>query len=246
MKKFSPLLLGSFILGLLSASANAVEPDAKGIAFFEKKIRPIRVKHCYQCHSSQSKKPKGGLLLDTKAGTLKGGETGHAVVPRNLKESLIIDAIRHTGDVSEMPPKQKLPASVVADFEKWIKMGAPDPRDGQKGLTTAGSQKTINFEKARKFWAFQPPRRQSAPAVKNSRWARSVIDRFLLAKMESKRIAPVGDADRYTLIRRATFDLTGLPPTPKEVADFVNDSTANAFEKVIDRLLASKQFGERW
>jgi cytochrome c553 len=243
MTKVAGIFAG-LLLAMVVAPANAADKSSsKGIAFFEKKIRPVLARHCYQCHSSQTKKPKGGLLLDTKTGIRKGGETGHAVVPGSLKESLILAAIKHTGDVSEMPPKQpQLPDSVIADFEKWIKMGAPDPRDGRKILAT----RKIDFKAARKFWAFQLPRKQSVPAVKDRSWPKSDIDRFLLAKMESEGIAPVRDADRATLIRRATFDLTGLPPTPHEVAVFVNDSSPDAFEKVVDRLLKSPRFGERW
>jgi cytochrome c553 len=244
MKKAAGILAGLMLTAALGSANAADKTDPKGIAFFEKKIRPVLVKQCYQCHSSQTKKPKGGLLLDTKAGALKGGETGHAVVPGNLKDSLIIAAIKHTGDVSEMPPETaKLPDAVIADFEKWIRMGAPDPRDGKKRIV--GPRK-IDFKAARRFWAFQLPKKHPVPAVKNRSWPRTDIDRFLLAKMESDGIAPARDVDRATLIRRATFDLTGLPPTPQEVAAFLNDSSPNAFEKVVDRLLASKRFGERW
>ncbi|MFQ5734487.1 MAG: PSD1 and planctomycete cytochrome C domain-containing protein [Planctomycetaceae bacterium] len=225
------------------AASAADKPNPKGVAFFETKIRPVLTKYCYQCHSARSKKPKGELLLDTKAGIRKGGESGHAVVPGNLKESLLIAAIRHTGDVSEMPPKQKLPDAVIADFEKWVKMGAPDPRNGKKAIF--GPRK-IDFKEARKFWAFVPPKMPSPPKLKNGNWARTEIDRLLLAKMEAKGVTPVRDADKVTLIRRATFDLTGLPPTPAEVDAFLQDSTPNAFETVVDRLLKSPQFGEHW
>ncbi|GAB4151965.1 MAG: PSD1 and planctomycete cytochrome C domain-containing protein [Planctomycetaceae bacterium] len=235
-------ILSVVSLGILSVSASAAEPDPKGIAFFEKKIRPVLVKHCYQCHSTTGKKPKGGLLLDTREGTRKGGETGHAVVPGNVKESLLIAAIQHTGDVSEMPPKQKLPDDVIADFVRWVKMGAPDPRVKKSSLV----KRKINFAEARKFWAFVPPKLHDIPKVKQATWPKTPIDQFLLSRMESNGLKPVGDASRESLIRRATFDLTGLPPTPAEIRAFVNDTSPKAFEKVIDRLLASKQFGERW
>jgi len=221
--------------------ASTKTPDRKGFEFFEKKIRPVLVKHCYACHSQTAKDLQGGLLLDTRAGIRKGGETGPAVVPGDLKKSLIVDALRY--GTLQMPPKKQLPKAVVDDFVKWIKLGAPDPRDGK---TVSKSQPSIELAEARKFWAFQPPKAHQPPAVKNRSWARTDIDRFILARLERHGLTPAKDADRRTLIRRVTFDLTGLPPTPKDVAAFLADDSKDAFAKVVDRLLASPQFGEHW
>ncbi|MEZ0258659.1 MAG: DUF1549 domain-containing protein, partial [Chthoniobacter sp.] len=217
---------------------------ADGLAFFEKKIRPVLVDKCYKCHAADSEKIKGGLVLDTREGIRAGGDTGHAIVPGDLSASLLIKAIRYQDKDVAMPPEKnggKLPAEVIADFEAWVKMGAPDPREG-KGL----SKKTINKENGREHWAFQPPKRETAPAVKNTAWPRNDIDRHILAGLEAKGLKPVGDADKATLLRRVYFDLVGLPPSPEEVSAFLNDKDAKAFEKVVDRLLNSPQFGEKW
>ena len=197
---------------------------------------------CYKCHSASSEKIKGGLLLDTREGIRKGGDTGAAVVPGNLEESVLIQAIRFQDDDLQMPPKQKLPDEVIADFERWVAMGAPDPRDG----TVTAAAKGIDIEEGRRFWAFQPPRKATPPKIEDEAWPRSETDRYLLAALEAKGLKPVGDADKYTLLRRVWFDLIGLPPTPEEVDTFVKDESPTAFETVVDRLLAAPQFGERW
>jgi len=226
-----------------TAAATKPAENRKEIEFFEKKIRPVLVKHCYECHSAKAKKVQGGLLLDTRAGIRRGGESGPAIVPGKVDESLLIDAIRYAS--FEMPPKKKLPKQVIADFVTWVKNGAADPRDGKpRGTRPAGL--TIDFDEARKFWAFQRPQRTPPPKVRNRTWPRSDIDRFLLHRLEKEGLTPVADADRRTLIRRVTFDLTGLPPKPGEIAAFLQDDSKNAFEKVVDRLLASPQFGEHW
>ncbi len=209
------------------------------LEFFEAKIRPVLVQHCYECHAADSKHVKGGLLLDTRAATLKGGDSGPAVVAKNVGDSLLIGALKH--ESVEMPPKGKLPETVIADFVAWVEMGAPDPRIGE---SVASSK--INFEEARKFWSFQPIIEPELPKVQRADWSRNDIDLFTLAKMEQLGLLPVAQAGKAELIRRATFDLIGLPPTPKEVIAFVQDESKNAFDKVIDRLLASKHYGERW
>jgi hypothetical protein len=222
------------------AAAEKFTPE--GIEFFEKKIRPVLVDNCFKCHSAAADKVRGGLSMETRDGMRKGGDKGPAVVPGDLKKSLLIEAIHHTNDrVKPMPPKDKLPDQVIADFETWVKMGAPDPRDGTKVV-----KHEIDIEKGRKFWAFQPPVKVEPPKVKDAAWARADIDRFLLAALEAKDLKPVGDADKRTLIRRVYHDLTGLPPSPEEVEAFVNDQSKDAFDKVVDKLLASPQFGERW
>jgi Protein of unknown function (DUF1549)/Protein of unknown function (DUF1553)/Planctomycete cytochrome C len=183
----------------------------------------------------------GGLFLDTKVGILKGGTNGPAVVPGKPEQSAILKAIRYEG--RKMPPSGQLPESVASDFEKWIAMGAPDPREGSLATWKPSG---IDVEKGRKYWAFQPPQKPAVPKVKNSKWSAQPIDRFLLAAMEQKHIAPVADADRTTWLRRVTFDLAGLPPTPEEIDSFLQDKSKDAYAKVVDRLLASERFGERW
>src|SRR5262245_5892369 len=230
------------VLLVHGSAAPAAEDDPKGIDFFEKNIRPILVANCYQCHSASAKELKGELRLDTKEGIRKGGESDAALIPGKPQESLIIKALRYE-DGLEMPPgDKKLPESVVANFSKWIEMGAPDPR--KPNVTTVGGK--INLLEARKFWSFQPPKITPPTATKNTSWAHSDIDRYVLAGLEAKNLLPVRDADRRTLIRRAYFDLIGLPPTPEEIEAFVSDNDSKAFEKVIDKLLGMPQFGERW
>ena len=254
--------IAHFLLALATAlpSFAALDPDkpalppeksdAAGIDFFEKKIRPVLADKCYKCHSADAEKVKGGLLLDTREAMRRGGDSGPAVVPGNLKESLLIEAIHYGNKDFAMPPKKsggKLGDEIIRDFEKWIAMGAPDPREEKK--TGAGAQvaaKTYDYEKAKEWWAWKPPVKTSVPAVKNTAWPRTDIDKYLLAAMESKGIAPVADADKLTLIRRVYFDLVGVPPSLPEVDAFLKDKSPDAHRKVVDRLLASPQFGERW
>jgi hypothetical protein len=223
----------------MRATASSV-PDAAGVQFFEQKIRPIIIQQCYACHSGGAKKLRGGLRLDNRTGLLKGGDSGPAVVPGKPSDSLLIQALRQEG--LSMPPKGKLPPAVIMDFERWVAMGAPDPRDG----TVAPPRSGMDLEAGRRFWAFQPPREQAVPGVKDLSWPRSDIDRFILARLESSGLHPALDADRVSLIRRANLDLIGLPPSPEEVDGFMADRSPNAFAKVVDRLLASPHFGERW
>jgi len=236
------LLIALFVSCLLSGprGAEAAEPSAEGLAFFEKKIRPVLVERCYKCHSAESEKLKGELMLDTRVGIRKGGESGHAVVPGKLKESLLIESIRYENEDLEMPPKEKLPEAVIADFEKWIMMGAPDPRENNAAIEKP------NWQKSRNHWSFKAPQQPAIPKVKQDNWARSDIDRFVLAGLEKQSLQPATQADRRTLVRRLFFDLNGVPPTPKEVEAFVNDKDPGAYEKLVDRLLASESFGERW
>jgi hypothetical protein len=213
-----------------------------GTEFFEKKIRPALVQHCYACHSTEATKNKGRLLLDSRAALLKGGESGPALVPGKPQESRLVKAIRYTDDQLKMPPKGKLPDAIIADFEKWIGMGAPDPR----GEVKVTEKKGLSIEEGRKFWSFQSPRRHTVPVVKDTAWPRGNVDRFLLAALEAKGLKPNADAEKATLLRRVYFDLIGLPPTPEQVDAFVQDSSTEAFAKVVDGLLASSHFGERW
>ena len=212
--------------------------------FFERKIRPVLVEHCYECHSSGAKKIKGGLVLDSRAGVQKGGDTGAAITPGDPEASLLIQAIRHT-DPDLAMPKKKLPASVIADLEAWVKMGAPDPRT-EDTVATAQAKSAIDWNKAREWWSFRPLKSPPVPVVKQKRWPVNDLDRFVLARLEKEKLKPAADAEKRVLIRRATFDLIGLPPTPEEVNAFLGDKSDKAFATVIDRLLASPRYGERW
>ena len=237
------------MIGLLTAlcaprAKCAAGEDQAGVAFFEQKIRPTLVKECYACHSSGSKTPKGGLRVDTSEGLRKGGDSGPAIVAGKPAESLLLDALRHDG--IEMPPKKKLPDAVIADFERWVKIGAPDPRGGATAPALIPAWGGINVDAGRKFWAYQPPRWREPPTVSDTAWPATDIDRFLLVALEAQNIRPTDEADRATLERRLFFDLIGLPPTPEDVDAFVNDPSPVAYETLVDRLLASPHFGERW
>jgi hypothetical protein len=224
-------------------SAGEQSPTPAQLSFFEKNIRPVLVKECYSCHSANAKKRRGGLSLDTAAGLRKGGETGPAIVAGEPAKSLLIKAIKHQREKLKMPPKKKLPEDVIADIEKWIAIGAPDPRDGAVKVAKGA----IDIEKGRRFWSFQPPKKIAAPAVRDTGWPRGTIDRFLLAALEKKNLKPVADADPQTLIRRIYLDLIGLPPSPEEVEAYVKQSSSpGALAAVVDKLLASPRFGERW
>ena len=211
--------VGAVVAGLLlTPGLFAAENDPRGIEFFENKIRPVLVKSCYECHSATASKVRAGLLLDTRDGIRKGGESGPAVVPGNVDGSLLLKAIRH--EDLKMPPKEKLSAAVIADFVQWVKMGAPDPRTGKP----AAAYKTLTLEEARSFWSFKPPVAAQPPKVQNSQWPRSDIDRFILARLEEKGLRPVADAERPVLVRRLYFDLIGLPPSPEELAAALADT----------------------
>jgi len=216
-----------------------------GIDFFEKRIRPVLVEQCYSCHSRAANKERGGLLVDSRDALRKGGGNGPAIVVGKPEESLLIKAIRHADPKLKMPKAGKLPANVIADFERWIALGAPDPRD-EKAVA-----KSMDFNAAKKHWAYQPIRNPALPAVKNRAWVKLPIDAFVAAKLEEQGIAPSSGADPRTLLRRLYFDLIGLPPTFAEVEAFVGDWTGSAkphavVARVVDQLLASPHYGERW
>jgi len=216
--------------------------------FFEARIRPVLVEQCYQCHNS-AKTAEGGLAIDQRAATLKGGDGGAIIVPGKPAESRLLAILRHEVDGLKMPQGgPKLSKSVISDFEKWIAMGAPDPRDKPPTvdeLAQATSWEAV-FAKRKKWWSLQPVRRVEPPVVTSQAWSEHPVDRFVLAKLEEHGLQPAARADKRTLLRRATFALTGLPPTPDEVQAFLADESPQAFEAVIDRLLDSPRFGERW
>jgi hypothetical protein len=229
------LLLNAYSL------AQAGDPSPTQIEFFEKKIRPVLVENCYKCHSVQSPKLKGGLLLDSRDGVRKGGDSGPTIVPGDPAGSLLLHALRY--EDLKMPPSGKLPEQVIADFERWIKQGAPDPREGR---IAAAVPKPIDVEEGKRFWSFQPPRSHEAPLTRDCAWPLKKIDRFILARLEQSDLEPSKVADRRTWIRRVSFDLIGLPPSPHEVEAFVNDRSPMAYESVVDRLLDSPHYAERW
>ncbi|HMC28737.1 MAG TPA: c-type cytochrome domain-containing protein, partial [Verrucomicrobiae bacterium] len=219
------------VLALLTIFPTALRGE--DFDFFEKKIRPIFTERCYECHSSQSKKVKGGFLLDTREALLKGGETGSALVPGKPEKSLLITAVRYADKDLQMPPKHQLAPQQIKDLEAWVKMGAPDPRRGGSNLVATAEHKSIDFAQARKFWSFQPLKDPAPPHLAKKSWAWNAVDRFILAAQEQKGLSAVRDADKRTLIRRATYDLIGLPPTPEEVEAFLADKSTKSFGKVV-------------
>ncbi len=206
-----------------------------GLAFFEKNVRPLLVQQCLGCHSATSQPIMGGLRLDDRAMALKGGTRGPSIVPGDPANSLLLKVVRHTAGALKMPPGPKMKDADVAVLTQWVQMGAP-----------WGSTNVSQAAPAQKYWAFVPPTAPPLPAVNDQAWVRTPIDRFILSALEAKKLKPVKFADKRTLLRRATYDLTGLPPTPAEIQNFLNDQSPDAFAKVVDRLLASPRYGERW
>ncbi len=221
---------------LVSVSAD----DSPATRFFEKKIRPVLVSRCYGCHSAKAGKLKGKLLLDTRVGMRRGGENGPAVVPGKPAESLLIAAMRY--ESFKMPPKGRLSKKVIANFVTWIERGAPDPRQGN---SSGASPRDVSA--ARNHWAFHGPARPVVPAdLGDRKWPRGDLDRLVLARLQQHGLAPAAEAGRQILIRRASYDLLGLPPTPAEIAMYLSDRKPGAFRRVVDRFLASPDFGIRW
>ena len=223
----------------------ATTPSPEEVAFFEQKIRPVLLSACYECHSAEAKakgKLKGGLFLDTRAALLTGGDEGPALVPGKPDDSLLIKALRWAREDLHMPPKKKLPPEVIADFEKWIAMGAPDPRTGE----VAKARREISIPQGRDYWAFRPLKPVPVPTVKNATWAKTPVDRFILAQQEKAGVTPSRPIGREQLLRRVTFDLTGLPPKPEEVAAFAADTSPQALASVVNAALAKSAYGERW
>ena len=217
--------------------------DTAALEFFEKKIRPLLADNCFNCHSTNTNS-RGGLRVDDRNGLISGGDRGSAIVPGDPEKSLLIKAVRQTDSKLKMPPMKQLSEQQIADLTKWIQDGAIWPR---VEFTLPMGDPSPEYERLRKeHWAWQPLRDVKTPAVRVADWAHGEIDQFVQAKLESQGLTPVAHADKVTLIRRLTFDLTGLPPTLEEIAAFVKDESATAFESVVDRLLGSAAFGERW
>jgi hypothetical protein len=225
----------------------AEPPTADGLRFFEAKIRPVLVQHCYKCHSTSGKKSEGSLLLDSREGIRKGGDRGPAVVPGDPDKSLLLTALRHTDSDLKMPPKkEQLPKGVINDFAEWIRMGAPDPREAQEGALSG----PVDIETGRKFWSYQKPAAHPVPPVKNVAWSERPLDRFILARLEAAGLEPATDAEPHVLLRRVHYALVGLPPEPEAVQRFQatveKDGLEAALMLVVDELLASPHFGEHW
>lgn len=253
---------------LLALLVNSATLDAGEADFFEQKIRPVLIKHCYACHSAEAaeqNKLKAGLALDTRAGWSTGGESGAAVVPGQPDKSLLLQALRHADDAPAMPPDEQLSAAIIADFEQWIRDGAFDPRQGK----AVAVKKGLSLDEGRKFWSLVPPESPRVPEVRQRDWPADDIDRFVLAKLEAHNLRPTVDARPEELIRRVYFDLIGLPPQPEAVEAFVRACQAeepkrkvesgkpdpnpsalsfqlSAFSARVDELLESRHFGERW
>jgi len=239
MKASKPIAL---VIALQTGIAGfaAAADDAK-MAFFEKSIRPILINRCYECHSVEAGKSKGGLELDSRDGMLKGGDNGPALVAGDPDKSRIIESVRYHNQDLQMPPKGAMPAAEVKALEEWVKMGAPDPREAVAS-TKQHAPRVIDIAAGSQHWAFRPIQTPQLPAVKSA----NPIDAFISDKLAAKGLKLAPAADKRTLIRRATFDLTGLPPTPEEIDAFLADTSADAFAKVVDRLLRSPHYGEKW
>ncbi len=238
--------LESIVFGVICAVITylpvCVADDAEGIAFFEARIRPVLIKHCYSCHSVKAREVKGSLLVDSAGGLLKGGDSGTALVAGKPEVSLLVEALRH--ESLEMPPAERLPEKVIRDFEKWVAMGAPDPRTDE---VTHSSARTIDIEAGRKFWAFQPVLDHEPPLEGRSpATAKSPIDAFVDDRLVQAGLQPLPPAGAETIIRRIFFDLTGLPPLADDLHEFVGDASPTLYSAMVDRLLQSPQFGVHW
>ncbi len=237
-----PSLRLTLIVAVMPPTAPAADD---GVAFFESKIRPLLAANCYKCHSARAEKLKGGLRLDTREAVLKGGDSGKpALVAGKPEQSRLIKAVNYRDSDLQMPPDGKLDQASIDLLHEWIVMGAPDPRD--EPAREVAKEKGIDYEAGRKFWAFVPPGDHAPPAVKHESWLQADLDRFILAKIEGAGLEPGVQADRRTLVRRAYLDLHGLPPTTEQVRAFLLDNRADAWERLIDELLASPRYGERW
>jgi hypothetical protein len=241
-RRVSAAWLGLLLLtGGVRAAEPAKQPSPEAIRFFESRIRPVLIDNCYKCHDD--KKQRGGLRVDSRAALLSGGDQGAAIQPGKPDESLLIKAVRHQDEL-KMPPKKQLAKEQIADLTQWVRMGAPWP--GSDAVAPPVKREFQISERDRAHWAFQPVKRPPIPMVRDRQWVKNPIDAFILAKLEAKGFAPNPPADKRELVRRLYYDLIGLPPTPREVEQFVADTAPNAYENLVDRLLASPRYGEKW
>ena len=239
-RPFARLTLALAILPI-GAPAALADDDPAAVEFFESKVRPLLVGRCQSCHGGG--KAKGGLRLETRAQAMEGGPSGPALVPGKPSESLLVEAIEY-GDDLRMPPKSKLPADEIAAITRWVEQGAPWPMGRES--PDAGPARPFDLRERAGHWSLRPVKDPAPPEVEDRAWPINAVDRFLLAKLEARGLKPAVEADRRTLIRRLTFDLIGLPPRPEEVDAFVVDDSPDAYERLVDRLLASPHYGERW
>ncbi len=235
-----------FAIFLSTAVTLGGEPQAQteaseGMALFDKQVKPVLAERCYECHSKNADDIEAALELDSPTGMMRGGDSGAVVIPHDVQKSLLLRMLRHEADVSPMPPDERLADEVISAFEEWIRLGAPDSRED-----TGPTARDERLRAGQRHWSFQPPQPVEPPRVRKSDWPRSAIDHFVLARMEAAGLTPVADASRRALVRRVFFDLIGLPPSPEEVASFLADDSADSLAKLIDRLLGSPRFGERW
>jgi hypothetical protein len=236
--------------GLVLALPNALsfaddDQQENQVAYFERHIRPLLVSHCYSCHSVRAKKRKGGLRLDSRAGWVTGGDSGAALVPRDVDASLLIRAVRYSDPELQMPPDKALPPQAITLLERWVRMGAPDPRDAAASNDVSNDDPSDPIA-GRQHWAFRPLTKSHQPTFASKDWPRSAIDEFVVARLETENLSPTADADRRILIRRIYIQLVGMPPTPEQVAEFLSDDRSDAFARLVDELLDSPHFGERW
>ena len=233
-----------FTVLLVSGSGASTLSATEGFAFFESQVRPLLVKHCYECHSEEADKQKGGLWLDRKAGWEAGGDGGPALVPGNPDASLLIHSIRYADENLQMPPDSKMTTEEIAVLEQWVAMGAPDPRD--TALAAGVRKGEIDYAAARQEWAFRPVVKPAEPAIAARDWRLDPVDSFVLAKLEEKRLSPAPVAEPAALLRRLHYDLTGLPPTAEETQAYVSDPSREVFVRIVDELLSRPSFGEKW
>jgi hypothetical protein len=236
-----PLVVGSFLA--VAASPATADDTPAALQFFETKVRPLLAEHCYKCHAD--KKQRGSLRVDSRAALLQGGDQGPALVPGEPDKSLIVKAIRHDDKELKMPPSQKLAREHIATLTQWVQMGAPWPSADKTAVTPRKADFQIS-DKDRAHWAFQPVRRPALPKVKDQTWGALPIDAFILAGLEAKGLKPNPPASTQELVRRLYYDLTGLPPTPQELEAFLVDSSSGAYERLVDKLLDSPRYGEKW
>jgi hypothetical protein len=228
-------------IALLATRLAAAEPSSRQLEFFETRVRPVLVEHCFECHGGGEKRTQGGLRLDSREGWAAGGDSGPAVVPGRPRESLLLTAVGYRDPALQMPPRGRLPQAVIDDLQTWIEEGAADPRQAVPVV-----DKPAATSPAREHWAYQPLAAATPPQVVDGEWPANAIDRFILARIEAAGLRPQADAAPAALVRRLYYDLIGLPPEPEEIEAFEADPSEDAYERLVDRLLASPHFGERW
>ncbi|MEM7312756.1 MAG: PSD1 and planctomycete cytochrome C domain-containing protein, partial [Planctomycetota bacterium] len=243
MQIWLPKIRGVLLCVLVACGLSRADQPlgSEAIDFFESKIRPVLVEHCYECHAVESDSVGGELLLDSREGIARGGENGPAIDVKSPGSSRLLIALRYDSDDLQMPPDGQLASTVVADFEKWIAMGAPDPRTGKPATVAEAIE-----ARAKDHWAFVTPQRPEIPVVKNEDWPKTDTDRLILCRLEKQGLTPSPRADRFTLVRRLYYDLIGLPPTYEEVSEFLVDDSEETYLAKVDELLESPHFGEKW